>query len=113
MKAIICNININSIRARVDGSIGATFTTPELTTEQKAYFFDLQNKNLTMTIAPLDEPYEEYKIDKDVEQKTQSQRIRAVLFLLWKQNSEEMSWEEYYRNKTEKYIEALKSRIEE
>jgi hypothetical protein len=68
-----------------------------------------------MILIPHDEDQvEEIVVDKDLEQKSQSQRIRSVLFILWKQNPEEMSWEEeYYRAKTERYIEWLKTKIEE
>src|SRR5947209_9141589 len=94
-KSISFNGVISSIRAKVDRSISATFSTPELSSEERSLFFDLQNINVKMTITPLDEPSEEYVIDKDLDQKSQSQRIRSVLYILFCQNSEGMDWETY------------------
>lgn len=113
MKSISCNIIIGSIRAKVDGSIGATFSTPELTSEEKAYFFEMQNKNLSMVLTPFDEVSEEiHKVDKELEQKTQAQRMRNVLFIVWKQEPQGYTFEEYYKYRTEKMIESLKEEIE-
>ena len=73
---------------------------------------NLQGINTIILITPLDEqPAEIIRVDKEVESKSQGQRIRAVLFLLWKQENEPGSFEEYYRDKTEKYIEFLKERL--
>src|SRR5712692_8699726 len=112
MKSIVTQSVIEGIRARKDRSLSLTVSTPELSAQEKALFFDLQGLPIDLKITPLDEKQiEEQIIDKDLNQKTQSQRIRACLFILFKQNPENMSWEEYYRNKTEKYIENLKSLI--
>lgn len=71
--------------------------------------------SLDMTIRPLDEPVTEtLTVDKDVNTKTPSQRIRAVLYILFNQDNEGMDdFEVYYRNKLEKYIEMLKGKIKE
>lgn len=115
MKSLSLQANITSLRAKADGSLGMNINTPELTPEQKTLFFQLQNVNLDLTITPLDtQATEQVKINTDLNQKSQSSRIRSVLFILWKQNNEGMeNFELYYNNKTEKYIESLKSRIEE
>lgn len=114
MKTLHTQAIITGIRSRADRSIGLSISTPELKPEEKTLFFELQNINVTMTITPIDERVpEEHKIEKDLESKSQSQRIRATLFVLWKQNPEQMEFEEYYRNKTEKYIVGLQRLIEE
>lgn len=113
MKAISTPAIIEGIRSRKDGSLGLTVSTPELKPEEKTVFFELQGINLDIKITPSDEKgVEEVVVDTDLEQKSQSQRIRAVLFILWKQNPEGMEFDIYYKNKTEKYIEALKGKIE-
>lgn len=45
--------------------------------------------------------------------KTQGQRIRAILFLLWQANGSKGDAEAYYNEKTEKYIEFLKKRLDD
>lgn len=113
MKVIKTDAIINGIRSKVDRSLGITLSTPELTTEERAEFMNLQGVNLHVLFEPADSvPAEVYEVKKELNQKTQGQRIRAVLFILWKQEGEPGEFEDYYRNKTEQYIEFLKGKIE-
>jgi hypothetical protein len=112
MKSINHKATVSTITAKVDGSVGYRINTPELTVEEKSAIFGLQNQNVEVLITP-EGARDIIKINTDLNQKSQSQRIRAVLFILYKQNPEDMTFEEYYQNKTEKYIESLKARIEE
>ena len=109
MKAIKLNAIITSLRSKVDGSLGLTMSTPELTVEEKAEFMRLQGQNLNVLVEPIDEPTELLKIDKDVDKKTQAQRVRAVLFVLWKQQGSG-EFRDFYYNETEKYINTIKDR---
>ena len=113
MKAIKTNIIINSIRSRKDGSLGFSAETPEFTIEEKVAFMSLQGQSLNALFEPTEFSTESVvNVEKDVENKTQAQRIRAVLFLLWKQQGESGEFRDYYFNKTEKYINYLKEMIE-
>jgi len=52
------------------------------------------------------------RLEPELNNKTQSQRIRSVLYLLHQQDAEGFkSFDEYYKSKTEKYIEHLKSKL--
>ena len=114
MKAFKLNAVITGIRAKVDRSCGLTLATPELSTEQKAELMNLQGVNLNILVTPLDtEPDAVIEVKSDVKQKTQSQRVRAVIFLLCKQGGELGEFESYYKQKTEKYIDFLKGKIED
>lgn len=115
MKSIVTKAIIEGIRARKDGSLGLTVTTPELAVQEKALFMELQGINVDLTITPFEaEEAPEYRVDADLKQKSQSQRIRSVLYILYTQNPENITtFEEFYRVKTEKYIEMLKSKIED
>lgn len=54
------------------------------------------------------------KLDPELEGKTQSQRIRNVLYLLFEQNNEGFkTFDTYYKSKTELYIEHLKAKIKD
>lgn len=113
MKAIRTNIIINSIRSRRDSSLGFSAETPELTSEEKVAFMDLQGQSLNALLEPTEYPIDdEINVDKDVENKTQAQRIRAVLFLIWKQQGKQGEFRDFYHSKTEKYINYLKEKIE-
>jgi hypothetical protein len=110
--AIKSNAVITSITAKQDGSLGLRVSTPELTSEEKVAVMAIQGINIDLLITPLDSaPAETVEIKGDVNSKSQGQRIRAVLFLLWKQDGEKGLFEEYYHQKTEKYIEYLKGKI--
>ena len=107
--AIKSNAVITSITAKQDGSLGLRIATPELTAEEKVAVMAIQGINIDLLITPLDTaPAETVEIKSDVNTKSQGQRIRAVLFLLWKQENEPGTFEEYYHKKTEKFIEELK-----
>jgi len=112
MKTLKTNAVITGIRSKVDRSLGLTVATPELTSKEKAEVMNLQGVNVNMTIEPLDDtPTEIYQVDKEVGTKSQGQRIRAIIFILWKQGGEEGDFETYYRDKTNQYIYFLKGKI--
>lgn len=114
MKQIQTPAIIEGIRARKDRSLGLTITTPELSTQEKAIFMELQGINLNLLITPTDEPTpEQYKVDREMNQKTPSQRMRAILFILYKQDSKDMDFQTFYEAQMEKLIVYLKSKIED
>lgn len=114
MKTLQCDAIITGIRAKVDHSLGLSISTPELSTNEKALFMEFQGINTRMTIEPLDEKAEGIeKIDKEVNTKTQSQRLRAVIFIYWKQLGEKETFEEFYRVTTEKLIDFIKGKLEQ
>ena len=112
-KSIKLNAVIDTISSKKDRSVGLRISTPELTTSERAIFFELQGLSIDLTITPQGEQVDEQVIDKDLNQKSQSQRLRSVLFILWKQHPQDMDFEQYYKYKTEQIIEHLKSKIEE
>lgn len=114
MKAIKTQVIITGVRSRVDRSLGISLSTPELSTQEKALFMELQGVNSEITITPLDDKAEGMEtVNKEVNTKTQSQRLRAVLFIYWKQQGQKETFEEFYRVKTEQIIEHYKSKLEQ
>jgi hypothetical protein len=112
MKTISVNVIITGIRSKVDRSLGLTLSTPELTTEERAEFMNLQGINCQALFQPLEEKADTIEVKGEVSTKTQAQRIRAVLFLIWKQEGEQGRFEDFYKAKTEQIIEHLKSKLE-
>lgn len=112
MRAINTNAVITGIRSRVDRSLGLTVSTPELTTQEKALFMELQGISVQLLIEPTEDIAEKVEINKDVNQKSQSLRMRNVLFILWKQNNGgHEDFTSYYNAKMEKLINYLKDKI--
>lgn len=115
MKSIQTQAIITGIRSKVDRSLGLSLSTPELSTNEKALFMELQGLNIELTITPIDERNAgTEKIVKELETKTPSQRLRGVLFVQWKQTVDEkdMSFEEFYRVTMEKFIDHIKGKLD-
>lgn len=114
MKAIETKAILTGFRAKADGSLGFSGTTPELTNAEKAAFMDLQNVPLDCLFNPLDIPdAPKLKVNKDVKQKSQSTRLYNVLFVLWKQEGEEGDFEDFYRRHMETFINLVKDNLNE
>ena len=104
---------LTGFSSRADGSAGIRFATQELTSDD---WVELQ-QNLNQfgwlvfsanEAQPTDIPKEEAE-DKA---KTPSKRLRATLFVLWKQKGEPQDFESFYRVQVEKVIEAIKSKLD-
>lgn len=94
---------------------GARFSvvTPEIENDQFGVLRDLSRGNVKVSLMPADEtPEDVVKMSKELEVKTPSQRLRAVLYKLFKQQSIETDFEVYYRKWMEAVIEKLKGRLE-
>lgn len=117
MNGLLLPTIVTSIRSLKDGSVSVTLETQELTPAKAGELFSFRGK-VTMTyLSPKDtitqkELDQVDSIDAEINPKSQSQRIRAVLYLLYQQNTEGFkSFDEYYKSKTEKFIEHLKSKL--
>lgn len=105
---------IRSIRDYKAGSIGLTLTTPVLTEQERLLFVGLQGTDIELLLKPIaSAPGPEVRIEGQPGQKTQSQRIRAVLFVLWQQEPQGMKFEDFYNHRTEQIIQWLKTKLPE
>ena len=112
MNAIKCPIVINSIRSRKDRSVSFSAETPELTNDERNVFFDLQGVNANMLLEPEDGNKEVLNVDTDLDNKSQSQRLRAVLFVWFKHLGEPGDFKTFYYQKMESIINGVKSKLE-
>jgi len=111
-RAITSEVILSSIRTRSDNSVGLSFSTPELASDEVLAFLELRNRNLKMLLQPMDgEAVELKEVKSELDEKTPAQRARAVLFLLWKQQNEAVEFETFYRQKMNAIIEQLKSKL--
>lgn len=113
LKAISHQGVITSLNAKVDGSLGYRMNTPELSPEEKAMFFELQNLNLQVTLKPAEvDNVDEYKLDKEIERYTPSQRLRRVLYVYWQQQGSKGYFDTFYKQEVEKIINQVKVKLE-
>lgn len=114
MKTIKFNGVITSISSRADRSLRLSVVTPELADEERAMFMTYQNINSDFLVEPLDDVADEQimHVESVLDGKKPSQRLRAVLFVLWKQKGEKGSFEEFYKLAMEAAINKVKDQLE-
>lgn len=114
MKAIRTNANITSISSRADNSLRLSIVTPELTPSEQVEFLRLKNINIDLYIKPTDHQVEDIQeIKTEIDEKTPSQRLRNVMYVLWKKLGGNEEFRAYYEKTMNKLIEKYKDKIDE
>jgi len=104
------------VASRADRTYVLSFNTRELRGEHAASLLDeLLNEGWLVwsssdDITEADIPPE--KADSMTGQKTQAQRLRAVIYRLFEQSGKSGNFEQYYQSVTESLIDQLKSKLE-
>lgn len=117
MKGQLLAAMVESINTRKDKSVKLILGTQELAPLEAGQLFQYMNQLVSVYLCPSSIDNRELeqidKVEPELNNKSQSQRIRAVLYLCHQQNSEGFkTFDEYYKAKTEKYIEHLKSKLQ-
>jgi len=108
---------VEGIRTRKDRTLAVTLGTQELSPAQSGDLVQMVGKLAACYLTeketvPQDVIDRVDKADIDLPGKSQSQRIRSVLFILFKQDDEGFqTFDAYYHAKTEKIIDHLKAKI--
>ena len=107
---------IEAIKSRVDGTWSLLIGTQELAEEQARILLRLNRKlgwilfkesqMEESDLINIPDAVPEFKGDK-----TPGQRLRAVLYLLWKQNPKEKTFDEFYKQQMEKLISWAKEKL--
>lgn len=119
MKGVLFAAQIEGIRSRKDRTVSITLGTQELAPDKAAEIFSLNQKMATAYLTAAEEiPQQDQEIidtiEPDLPGKSPSQRVRAILFLLWKQNNEGFKDKNlHYLHHMEKIIDHLKSKIKD
>lgn len=113
-KAIATDVILTSARTRVDGSLGLSFSTPELSAADKTAFFELLNRELKVLLQPKDEePAGIHEVKTEFESKTPGQRLRGVLYVWWEHVQKPGEFQDWYRKKMEVLIQYVKDQLPE
>lgn len=104
---------LSSYRLLKDGGVSVGFSTQELTDEEKLVLGSFYQKFGALAfreneLRPEDIPNE----DVEFEGKSPSKRLRAVLFVLWKQRGAKGGFEDYYRQKVDGIVEQIKEKLD-
>lgn len=118
MRGILLPCQIENITTRRDNTIKLTIGTNEMSPEKAAGLFALLNKIACIYISEK-ETIPQAEIDKvdalnpEFGTKTQSQRMRNVLYKLFEQNDEGFKdFDSFYKHHTDVIIEHLKKKID-
>jgi hypothetical protein len=116
-------IQISAILGRVatksDGSLALTFSTSEMNAEECTVLFKLTRIELVMLLTPkgvaLEAPVE---VKSELGGKTQAQRLRGVLFVLYRHLLESQllsgkGFDVWYHERMEAFIDHIKSQLPE
>ena len=113
LRAIRTPAQLSGFRTRADGSMGFTCVTPEISTEEKVALMELDRMLVELLIYPNDEKdVEVVNITKTMDCKTPSQRLRAVLFLWYKQSKDTGTFQAFYDRKMEMIINSCKAKLD-
>lgn len=113
MKAVeIQHCQAGSVTSRQDGSVKISFVTPELRPSEAGALIGFHGKNCCVSIVPEDvAPDEKISVDTQRETKSHSSRLRAVLFVFWKQTNSKEQFESFYADKMEALINSVKEQL--
>jgi len=118
MKALL-PAGLKKVSSRADRSYDLTFATRELSGSEAAFLlehileegwllFALNEQDVTDTDVPTE------KADSMAGQKSQSARLRSVIFILWQQrNKPTKSFEAFYNHFMEQLIDQVKAKLEQ
>lgn len=116
-KGILFAAIVESIRSRKDKTVAITLGSQELSPEKAGLLFNT-NSHLVSCYLSIKESISEDEqelidsIEVEKPGKTPSQRLRAVLFLNWKQAPEGYTdFNLYYLHQMEKFISHMKSKL--
>lgn len=101
-----------SFGSRADGSAGLRFSTQELTSSDFAELKLNLNSQGWLVFETQEEKIEIPKESLTDDTKKPSQRLRAVIYLVWKKKGEEGDFEAYYKGQIEVIINRYKDKLD-
>ncbi len=116
MRGLLVPVIVESIRTRKDGTLAVTVGCQEMSPAKSGELFTYQNKISTMYLCQAEVQQKDITqidaLEPEVKGKRPSERMRNVLWLMWKQDPEGYKDSEmYYRFKMEKFIDELKNNL--
>ena len=115
-RGILLAAMVEKIYTLKDKSVKLVLETQELSPNKAGALFQLMNQIVSVYVKPNeineDEINKVDQVEPQLPGKTPSQRMRNVLFILWKQDHEGyQEFDYYYKSRMDKFIEGLKNNI--
>lgn len=115
---ILLECQVDGIASKVDGTVSVKISTQELDSSKAGELFAMRGKhckfllsdsNITTLEAELVDNAQIASVKKN---KTESQRLRAVLFLVHQNAGSDLEFEQWYKNKMEEIIAHYKKSLD-
>lgn len=84
-----------------------------LNDDELAALMALQEKELNVLIQATEGASETLKMQGSTDLKSPSERLRAVLYVAWNQDSEDSDFDTYYKRKMNGFINFVKAKLDE
>jgi len=114
-ETFVVSADFSKMTSRANHTFDITFNTSELG-ENAGKLLPHLNKAGTLAFKIGELSNEEIEtlpeVKDDSTRKSDSQRLRAVLYLLWNQGEKKVSSDQFYRDHMEKIINQIKDRLE-
>jgi len=114
---ILLPVILNPLSRRKDKSVKLSFETRELITEETLSLLSLEGSEGWLCFAPNQEEIKVPDTYAEIDEKSPSERLRNVLFVWYKQETEAGRYigifENFRKERMEKIIEGVKSKLKE
>lgn len=114
---IIFDATLEGLSTRMDNTIKVTIGTQELNDEQGLGLMKLRGKFIKVLLSDSAieqkevEAVDSLPIKDESNNKSNSQRLRSTLFVLWQQSGTKVSFDDFYNAKMNEIIEHFKSKL--
>tara|TARA_B100001564_G_C20658897_1_gene680595 strand:- start:1311 stop:1685 length:375 start_codon:yes stop_codon:yes gene_type:complete len=120
MAKLVLPVSVETIATRHDGSVKIVMGTYELNTQSAVKLFDLRKSEALMYLSSDNISQEEldaldgFKLDSEkTDGKTPSQRLRAVLYVYWKQHKQkDIEFDIFYLKYMNRTIDRIKDKLD-
>ncbi len=118
-KTVIFEAGINKVSSLADGSLSINLHTQELGDDTMTRIFALRKKPGMCLLSTDDkiskeelDVVENFTTDYEFATKSQSQRLRAVLYKVWEQGDQSLDFRIFYENAMDRIINKYKEVLE-
>ena len=120
MPKLVLPVSVETTATRHDGSVKIVMGTYELNTQSAVKLFDLRKSEALMYLSSDNISQEEldaldgFKLDSEkTDGKTPSQRLRAVLYVYWKQHKQkDIEFDIFYLKYMNRTIDRIKDKLD-
>lgn len=105
---------IDGVTAKKDGTLSVKLGTQELPKDNMASLFSYANHQIWVALSDVPINHEDLDIPEkliEATDKSYSQRLRSVLYVLWQNGDKKIDADTHYRQQMEKIIEYIKEKL--